>query len=418
VAPAVAPQHHPTLDLESSSDMVLSRGRRHRPRGGWLKVIIGLFVFVTFAGIVAGGVYLLVHSLPDDGEEPAAAQEAKGNFSFSIPAGWRKDRELRLGMRVPLALTQRKPRSHAALVYRDYKTREPSDAELLDAALARLRGYFAAVEYEDPFAGKEKGRTATLGGQGAIVLDFQATGKDEVVMRGQVHILSHRGYAYWFFTWGPEDQLEQITDGWDTLRSRFRLFNQREGWKPRPPDSDRFVVDDLGVQLSYVKGLWSKEDNPKDYDEKAVLALRGFEPTEDSETGKKRVVAHAGRAATVQVLVLEAGKDVRSAYEAALAHVRKKQMDTYPTLKIDAVKDRKTGKPVTGVEVGALRGQWARLQLKLDAETERFGLLAVVNLPPKGQLAIFGECRWDRRDFWDHEFRAVIETVRRSKASP
>jgi hypothetical protein len=400
--------------------MVLSPRTRRRRRGGWLKVIVGLLVFVTLAGAGAGGVILLVRSLPaDDDSEPPATLEARGNFGFTIPAGWRKDKDIRLRMRVPLALTQRRPRSHMALVYRDYKTREPSDAELLDAALTNLRGFFApnSVEYEDPFQGKHRGRTGTLGGEPAVVLDFQGTDKDEVVMRGQVFILSRQGYAYWLYTWGPEDSVDQLAEGWDTLRSRFRLFNQREGWKPRPPESELFLVSDLDVQLNHVKGLWRKEENPKDYDDQAVLALRGFEPTEDEETGKKRVVPYAGKAATVQVLVLPAAADVKSAYQAALEHVKKKQMDTYPALAVEPVNDRKTGKPVRGVEVGALRGQWARLHFKLDADTSRFGLLAVVNLPGKGALVVFCECRWERRDFWDQEFRALMETVRRAPAS-
>jgi hypothetical protein len=403
------------IDLDSSPEMVLSRRPRRRARGGWLKVVIGLVVFVTLAGAVAGGVLLLVRSLPrdDDGDNPAA-QEAQGNFAFTLPPGWRKDKDIRLRMQVPIALTRRKQRSHMALAYRDYKTREPSEAELLDVALTKLRGYFTSVEYEDPFQGKQRGRTGTLGGEPAIVVDFQGTDKSEVIMRGQAYLLGRQGFGYWLFTWGPEDMVDQLAEDWDAVRSRFRLFNQREGWKPRPPESLRFVVPNLDVQLNYLKGLWRREDNPKDYDDQAVLALRGFEPTEDEATGKKRVVAYAGKAATVQVLALPAVADVKSAYEAALEHVKKKQMDTYPMLAVKAVNDRKTGKPVVGVEVGALRGQWARLQLELDPDTSRFGLLAVVNLPPKGSLAVFCECRWERRDFWDQEFRQLIETVRQA----
>jgi hypothetical protein len=417
VAPAAPPRarsSEPTLKVESTGDMVLSP-RARRGRGlGWVKFFIGALVFVVLGSGVAVGVVLLIRYLPGDDNSDLERMKTRGNFAFSKPPGWREDKNLQFAMQVPFALTQRKPRSHMALIYRDDKTRQPSDAEMLDVALKHLRFIFATVDYEDPFQGKQKGRTGTLGGEPAIVVEFQGTGRDEVVMRGQVYILTRQGYTYWIWIWCPEDYHDEARESWETLRGRFKLFNQRDGWKPRPPETEPFAVPDMAVRLDWIKGLWSKEDNPKDYDEMAVLALRGFEPTEDEETGKKHVVKLAGKAATVLVLVLPPAQDVKSAHAAALERIKKKQMETYSALKVEPVK-RKNGKPIVGVEVGALRGEWSKLQLKLDEENSHFGLLAVVT-QPKGVLAIFCECDWKRRDFWDQEFKALVETVRRSSA--
>jgi hypothetical protein len=403
---------NPALKVESSDDLVLSPRARRSRGGGWVKLVIGLAVFLVLAGGLAGGVYLLVRSLSGKDDNDPVATKAAGNFTLTIPRGWRQDQDLKSTMHVQVALTRGKPRSHAALLFKDCKTRAASDAELLDGALAALRRYFASVDYEDPFQGNQRGRTGTLGGEPAIVMKFQGTDRNEVEMLGYVHMLTRQGYAYWLFTWGPSDNEEQLAAGWEAVRAGFRLFNQREGWKPRPPETVPFARDDLGVRLDYLKGLWHKEDNPKEHDDRAALVLRGFEPTEDEETGRKVVVAHAGKAATIWVLVLKEEKDARSAFDAALEHVRKKQLDTYPALKIEPVVDRKSGKPTGGVEVGALRGQWGKLQVTLDADAQRYDLLAVVNVAGKGVLAIRCECLWERRDYWDQEFKALIETVR------
>ena len=44
----------------------------------------------------------------------------------------------------------------------------------------------------------------------AVAFDFVGTSPDEVEMRGTVHLMTHRGYAYWFFTWGPADDTENL----------------------------------------------------------------------------------------------------------------------------------------------------------------------------------------------------------------
>ncbi len=410
---AQAPAPH--LHLEDSSERVLSRRSRRR-RGGWVKLLVGLLVFLVAAGGIALGVYLLVQNLPGDDDTNPAHLKKQGNFAFTIPPGWHQDPQLKLKMKVHLALKAGKQPSYMGLYFRDYATREPGDGELLDEAMKKLHGYFATVEYEDPFKGPRKGRTDTLGGEPAIVLPFQATDRNQVVMQGQVVMLTRQGYAYWLFTWGPEDHHDQLVEGWAALREHFKLFNDREGWKPLPRPVERYLDPELNVRLTYAKDMWHKADNPKDHDERAVLVLRGFEPSED-EKGRKRVEALAGKAATVEVLVLPAQKGAEAAHKAALEHIRKKLEQTNPEVKIDPVTDRKSGRPSAGVEVGNLRGKWARLRIGLGPDTQRFALLAVASLP-KGVLALYAECRWERRDFWDQEFKDLIETVREAPKGP
>jgi hypothetical protein len=255
-----------------------------------------------------------------------------------------------------------------------------------------------------------KGRLGELSGEPAMVLDF-ASDSDQVPIRGQCCMLARQGYAYWLFTWGPEDYLDELKVSWDKLREGFKLLNEREGWKPQPRKSVEFPGVDMSYVVNYAIEVWRREENAKDYDPMAELALRGFEPIENEETGAKKTDEYAGKAATVQVLVLSAEKDLKKAADAALEHVRKRLSELHPDIKIEPVKDKKTEKPIISAEVGALRGQVSKLRLKLDPDNERYGVLAVVNRT-EGLLAIFCECKWDRLAYWDGEFKALLETVR------
>ena len=56
------------------------------------------------------------------------------------------------------------------------------------------------------------------------------------------------------------------------------------------------------------------------------------------------------------------------------------------------------------------------MRIILGVDDEKFGLLAVTR-QTQGVLVVYGECKGDRRDYWEQEFKALLETVR-SAAKP
>lgn len=412
-APVPPPSIAMDLGFAAGSEMVASPRKKKARRRGSNRALWGGLVFLILAGSVAGGLYVardyLAEVFSGDGDERRAFK-TQGNFAFTASRGWRNDETLRGKMRANVALTCKNPRGHAALYYRDFRTRAPSDGELLDTAVKKLRGYFRQVEYEDPFQGENKGRTGELSGERAIVFPFSASDTNEVPMRGECYLLSRQGYAYWMIFWAPEDYVDQVGPYWEALRGGFKLYNERDGWKPRPRETENHVGSALAFQLNFAREVWKKE-NARDVDETAELYLRGFEPVEDEESGKTRVIEHAGKAAEVLVLVLPKAASLEAAAQAARKHVLEMQMKVHPMIKIEDIPDRKTGKPLSGKEVGGFRGKVDRLRLILDVENERFALVAVVNRN-EGVLAVVCECKGDRREYWEQEFRALLETVR------
>lgn len=418
VAPPVAyvpPVAAPPSDLafDDAPVVVPVSRRKRRKQRGWLKV---LFVFLIIAGgVAAAGYYFKDHiaALSEGDDSSTRGLKAKANFSLSVPrsSGWRDDRDLLDRVRANVVMTRQKPKGHMALFYRDFNTRALTDGELLDLGLKRLRAFFPRLEYENPLLGESGGRTGELSGEPAIVMPFSASDTGDVPVRGTCTMLSRQGYAYWLVFWGPEDYHDELAEHFEALRERFKLYNEREGWKPTPRESERFAGTGVPYQLDFIKEVWKKEPNAKDADAAAELFLRGFEPTLDQETGRARVVELSGKAAEVLVAVLPKAASLKDAVKAAEEHFRKKHVELHPGFKMEPVADRKTGKPLPGKDVGSYHGEVQRLRLVLDADNERFAVLAVAN-QPQGVLAVWCECRWNRREYWEQEFRTVLRTVR------
>ena len=56
-------------------------------------------------------------------------------------------------------------------------------------------------------------------------------------------------------------------------------------------------------------------------------------------------------------------------------------------------------------------GEVHRLRLELGPDNVEYGVLAVVH-QPEGLVVIFCQCKWDRRAYWEQEFKTLLDTVR------
>jgi hypothetical protein len=337
------------------------------------------------------------------GEEATLNAEA-GNFQFTPPGPeWKPDSATRLKLRTNLALKRGNPSNAVAIFYRDYKTRLPSEAELVDEALTHLRGYLQGVEWEL----KPKDAGAQLGGQPALELEFEGEDPSQVRVNGLCRMLGYRGYGYWFFTWGPAEEKDLIAPEWEGLRQGFALLNNREGWAEKPRETRRAQGGKLPYELRYATGVWKKV-KADDYDPAADLVLVGQEP---ERAGARPL---ASKKALLQVLLLEKAPGLKAAAAAARAHLLKRQQQEAggdAAAKVSAEPTTEKGGGSRDADVGDARGHVSRLHLQSDDGLDRYALLAVVNRP-EGVVALQFECEWPRRDFWEQEFRALLETFK------
>jgi hypothetical protein len=366
-------------------------------------------VIVVGCGIAIGvGVMRWVRDLaqqPDTEEVRAGGRAAEYNCQFKLPGGpWKSDEVMRKRMEANLGLSRQSPSNHFALFWKDYKVRTPTEGELLEQALSRLRKYLGAnVEWERSKSGGEPPR---LAGQPAMQVAYQGTDSENVPVTGECIILAYRGYAYWLFTWGPQAEKEQLVPEWHKLRDGLTVLNGREGWKEKPREKENLQGQKAAYQLTYPSDLWKERPVEEENDPLVDRVLEAF----DLEKNER---PHASKAVHFYVLVLPKAPDLKAAVTAAREHlVERLEKDNHGKAEMGPVKGSK-GDPDSETDIGALHGWLLKLQVKADdtSSFERFYQVGVV-LRPESTLVLLGDCPWERREFGAAEFSLIFQGLK------
>jgi len=401
VAPAVSTPEPP---------IVLAPSRKSPSASKWRIVLLVL----VGVGVLAGGVVLAVNGLPwrqeqsEEVRDNRPAHESKAlNYRFVLPAKpWTVDRPTQLGFKAQLALRRTDPNAWLVIVAKDYKNRTPRESDLVDEAIRLLRTTTL------PSAGKplfqnlewERKPDSQLAGKPALQLEFQGE-SNEVVMNGDCVVLTQYGMAYWYFTWASLERKGRAAEEWTSLRNGFHLLKEREGWQERLPK--QVLVqgknpDKAAYTLSYTEGIWQGQAL-EGYDEKADLALLGYERDDKDRFAEKSAVA--------LVLLLPKQSDLKAAVTAARTHLRQRQEgDGYPNTTITPIQDS-SGLVDRADAFGNVRGHLAKLRVRNTEERERYVVQAILHQPDY-VLVLQCECDWQRQPFWEEEFTLLRKSFR------
>jgi hypothetical protein len=366
-------------------------------------VVVGISVgLAVWAGVK------IRSSLPEAAEDPVYAEAGNCRFDFTNLDPWHRDERLQRRLHVNLVLSRSSPRSSMALLFKDYKTRTPGDAEMVEMALGKLGSYFSALEREV----KPRDADSKLAGRPTLRMEFEGNDPDSVAMFGECRMITWQGYGYWLFFWAPnDDDRDRVSTEWVPVRERFSLLNRREGWVERPRARQRINGKKIRYSLSYPRDVWGPEE-AADHDPLADIVLRGDEP--DSQRNPvPPLERHASRVAWLKVLVLPSAENLTAASKAAHDYLLQRQKEEgYPDTRIEAVPD-KTASGERKANIGAVRGQLSRLHVINGENQERFVLMATV-VRQEGVLVLLGDAPWERRDFWEQELLAIFNTLKAS----
>lgn len=407
-APLETAQTPSNLNFASAAEVVVPRGRHSanktsKRRGSrWIAFTVAGVVGVALA--IWGGLWLKHFVKVAQNDDDSTRAPSTYNARFAFPGKpWQRDKKIQRNLDVHIGMKSA-DNNRMALLFKDYKTRMPSDAEMVEEARSRLNAYFQGLEWER----KTYDEPARLAGRPAQVIAFQGDNAEQVTMNGECYTMAYRGYGYWFFTWAPLSDLEQDGDairaGWARLRQRLTLDDGRKGWQEKPRETVPIVGQKAKYRLAYVKGLWTPE-RVEDMDSQLDLLLTGQYP-KDADDKKPP----AGKNATVQVFVLPKQANLKAAVTAARDFLKEREQNLYPASKWEPIKD-KNGEVDRAEKIGAERGHLMKLHVKSTENLERYLLLAVVNRAD-GVIVLTGDCLWERHDFWDQEFMALLGTFK------
>ncbi len=417
VAPAAPPAPpDPALAFAPEQDLTirtpaLLRRRRARP----LRLVAALLLTAALTGGAATGVYFLIQHLgigATKGGGAGPAQEFKEhNFSLRPPpAPWKQDKGLEQEFRCLLGFSRADPPNHAVIEVKDYGQRAPGKADLLDEALDRLRGYFGEGVAWQPAPPATLDRfepRGSLAGRPAFVIQFEGS-HGNVYHEGECHVAEHQGFGFWVITFAPQQRgegREAVREEWAALRDGIGLLNERAGWTDRGRPLRPFKGE--GYRLAYAPEVWKEQSEPASFDPLAVLVLEGRDPRAEDEGSR------AGKAAFLQVVVLPKKEDDKDAAGAARRHFLQRQAAVLrlrvEDLELNPIPDRQGGKQSGPAEIGKASGHLSKNRFQVAGGTlERFVMIAAV---PLGEqvVAVYGECDWKRRDFWEQEINGVLE---------
>jgi hypothetical protein len=384
--------------------MVIPPSRRRPPRTRRAgRIVVLLLLGGIGTGLaVWGGMWLRYLQRQEAQENRANTAVEIYNCRFVPPAvPWKVDDGIKRRFHVNVGFSRQAPDDHMGLFFRDYENRMPSEAELVEQALGKLRGYLGTVEWE-----RKERAGAALGGEPALVFEFVGPAPDGVMVNGECFTLARRGYAYWFFTWGPEENKEVLAAEWQALRRNLTLLGGREHWQEKGRETEYLDGKKVNYRLTYAKDLW-KPKRAEDFDARADAVLEAYEPDRENKP-------HAGKAAHFLVLLLPRAADTKAAVTAARAYLEKylagQDIDK-PV--INVVKEKKGVEADRDANLGGLPGHLTKLQVTVEDSDSynRFMILAVAPRP-EGVLMFLGDCDWNRRDFWDQEFLPLLDSLR------
>ena len=140
---------------------------------------------------------------------------------------------------------------------------------MIDEALSKLRSYLGSVEYEL----QPKSDDVKLAGLPALQLNFTGENPEHVQVSGQCLMAASGGIGYWFFSWAPVDNQDQVSGEWAAFGGNLKLGKRREGWTEAP--RNRFELRASNCRITrYAKELWEKQplDGYDKHDERCCWA--------------------------------------------------------------------------------------------------------------------------------------------------
>lgn len=408
MAAPVGPPHDPTNMFVLPPEPTTGKPRDAQYRRRW-RIINSVLLGALLLGVLGGGGYGIwkftrYYEENVSGQLPGVPRESKEfNYKFIFPPDppWLLDNETRLRIKANLfALRRSNPNTWMALAAQDFGGKAmPRDSEMIDEAVLRLRDYFPhTFEYE------RKDNTE-LAGLKALRLVFQAEDANNVLMSGECFVLPHQGYVYWFYTWGPAQNVKQIYPEFVDLRRRFGVLNYREGWQERRARILTFISDQDLCSVKGPEDLWKKSDRPTDFDELALLALQAAD---------RLYPDRADRRAEALVLLLKGEPDT-APEEVAKNYLLEQQKKDYEATTLEILQDNEGNELAKKGRVGDFpNGHIAKYAVKNTKDRIRFVTLGVV---PRGDniIVVQCECGLDRRSLWETDFDELINSFQLRK---
>jgi hypothetical protein len=147
------------------------------------------------------------------------------------PPGWEMDDLARIKVGAPYIVAYRRPKPQAYAAFgasAPWRGRAPLPNEMRAVLCQPLSKLFdVAALREEPLETKWLGE-AIAANHG---MRFRARAADGQGWVGEAYAVAHKGIAYYWLSWCPESDFDELKDEFASFRGKFKLLGLRDDWK-------------------------------------------------------------------------------------------------------------------------------------------------------------------------------------------
>jgi hypothetical protein len=318
---------------------------------------------------------------------------------------WTQDAETKKTFDAPFLLVYKRenPEAYMAFGARDYKVREPRVSELREVllkALDKILERDTRKEYRDEI-------DKYWLGQDVQGFKFVAQLKGGGTVNGEALAVSHKGIAYWFVAWTPEEMYPEQKAAFAEGRANCKLLDLRKEWKAKQSTIADYKNTELGYTISDPDGTWEEQNDEgrkKDEGADKLLSLT---------LGKGRnLLKHA----TLAVYVLPGGPDPMTEARTFVTERRNSELklaDAALSAMFQERTDAPLEQPTNTVEKASDVARF-RSRVKNAVNQDRLHAISAAKVGDKIVVA-HAWCDWTEKDDFEAIFMQICGSLRADK---
>lgn len=360
------------------------------------------WLFLLFGFLVIGMTVLLAIKvgLPFIKKEmaPAKVLPKENNllegsfFHMVLPANYTQDPELAKKTKTQIALVLPK-KSFILYVNKDYKTRQPTEAERNLEMLSRLEGLFTKKFEWEPAT-----EPGPLGGFPATEFRFEGEMEDQTFWTGKCFSSIHKGVLFLMIHATSPEFATGGADSWKQFLNSFQIrMEARANWEPTPRKLKSLAIKDLETNIRIPEEVWNQQATDG-YPMKPFAVFIGKNPSDIGNFGNQKAYLYcfsntkgsaeektweSPAANLLQILNEEPGE--KSNLEKLSTGPRSKKPD--PGIKSHFFQLKDQDAPIKYIEAHQIP-------------------------TPKGSLVLVIESPWKNKDYWSDEVNEILNLAK------
>lgn len=238
------------------------------------------FISVSFAAFYFIGLPLLKKEITNESNQQSdGISELIDSefFTFKPYNLYTKDQKLAQSLQTKFAFSG-KSKDIWLLYYKDFKTRNPSNTEMHQEMISRLKLFLPKnLEWEDKNDDIEIGKV--------LFKKFGVEGskEDSSAWVGDCYSSNINGVFFLIICLAPIDSKDSVEEAWGKFNQGLAIkINAKVDWKPTPRKTRLVNVEKLKITVTVPESLWAPQD-VKDYDTAPESVFIGKNPGDSGD---------------------------------------------------------------------------------------------------------------------------------------